>query len=132
MLRSLLAHESVLPPDYLRQVVEFFLPDVRLEDAAFPFAVVATDLATGEPVYLDRGPLRAAVLASCAVPGMTPPVEIGGRRLVDGGVVSLLPTREARRQGGGPVLAVALHHDLARPPAAAPACWRPICAPATS
>jgi NTE family protein len=53
--------------------------------------ITAVDAHTGELVVLDRNagvPLVEAVAASCAVPGVWPPVSTGGRRLVDGGVRS--------------------------------------------
>jgi len=56
-----------------------------------PFAVTAVDAETGEFRTFDRGsgvPLVAAVAASCAVPGVYPPVSIDGRRYVDGGMRS--------------------------------------------
>ncbi|OLT13401.1 patatin [Pseudonocardia sp. CNS-139] len=56
-----------------------------------PLRITAVDADTGEFLLLDRDagvPLVEAVAASCAVPGVWPPVETGGRRLVDGGVRS--------------------------------------------
>jgi NTE family protein len=58
--------------------------------------LVAADLdGGGRRIVLDRdassgldAPLGTAVMASCAVPGMLPPVRVGGRRLVDGGLRS--------------------------------------------
>jgi NTE family protein len=53
--------------------------------------VAAVDARTGEFVALDREsgvPLVEAVAASCAVPGVWPPVTTGGRRFIDGGVRS--------------------------------------------
>jgi NTE family protein len=53
--------------------------------------ITAVDAHTGEFVVLDRHagvPLVEAVAASCAVPGVWPPVNTGGRRLIDGGVRS--------------------------------------------
>jgi NTE family protein len=53
--------------------------------------ITAVDAHTGELVVLDRQagvPLVEAVAASCAVPGVWPPVSTGGRRLVDGGLRS--------------------------------------------
>lgn len=52
-----------------------------------PFRAVAADLATGEEVMLDRGELAFAIRASMSIPGVFPPVEAGGRLLVDGGVL---------------------------------------------
>lgn len=53
--------------------------------------VTAVDAATGEVVAFDREsrvPLRQAVTASCAVPGVWPPITVGARRYVDGGLAS--------------------------------------------
>jgi NTE family protein len=60
-------------------------------DLAVPLRVVATDLDTGEEVVLASGPLRPALLASTALPGVFPIVSHDGRRLVDGGVVNTVP-----------------------------------------
>lgn len=51
--------------------------------------VTAVDANTGTSVVFDRTsgvPLERAVAASCAVPGIFPAVEVGGRRYVDGGL----------------------------------------------
>lgn len=56
-----------------------------------PLVVTAVDAESGEFRTFDRDagvPLVAAVAASCAVPGVYPPVTVGGRRYVDGGVRS--------------------------------------------
>jgi NTE family protein len=58
----------------------------RLEDAQVPVHVVATDLLCGAEVILSSGDPTTAVLASCAIPGVLPPVQHEGRLLVDGGV----------------------------------------------
>jgi NTE family protein len=60
-------------------------------DLAVPLRVVATDLDSGEEVVLAQGPLRPALLASTALPGVFPFVAHDGRRLVDGGVVNTVP-----------------------------------------
>jgi NTE family protein len=60
-------------------------------DLAVPLRVVATDLDTGEEVVLANGPLKPALLASTALPGVFPVVSHEGRRLVDGGVVNTVP-----------------------------------------
>jgi NTE family protein len=71
----------------------------RLEDGVLPLTVVATDVETGEEVLLDRGPIVPALLASSAMPGIYPPVRIGGRWLVDGSVASDAPIGPAVRAG---------------------------------
>jgi NTE family protein len=55
--------------------------------------ISAIDTATGELVTFDRNSgvgLVDAVAASCAVPGVWPPVTIGDRRYMDGGVGSIV------------------------------------------
>ena len=88
-----------------------------------PLVVTAVDAATGEFTPFDRTsgvPLLHAVAASCAVPGVYPPVTIGGRRYVDGGMRSAtnadLATEYDRvvvlapiPRGLGPMISVAGH-----------------------
>ena len=71
----------------------------NLEHATIPLHVVATDIERAEVVVLSRGPALAALLASTAIPGILPPVDIGGRALVDGGVLANVPLLEADALG---------------------------------
>jgi NTE family protein len=64
-------------------------------DLEIPLRVIACDLDTGDEVVLARGPLKPALLASAALPGVFPIVEHDGRRLVDGGVVDSVPLSHA-------------------------------------
>jgi NTE family protein len=78
-----------------------------------PFRAVATDLATGEMVVLDHGDLAGAIRASMAVPGVFAPVALGGKTLIDGGLVANLPVQVARAMGAEVVIAVDLGQPLA-------------------
>lgn len=69
-----------------------------------PFRAVATDLVTGQAVVLGEGDLPTALRASMSIPALFPPVEIGGRLLVDGGVVNNLPVDVARAMGADVVI----------------------------
>jgi len=77
-----------------------------LERLNRPFAVVATDLATGDAVVFRSGNTGTAVHASSAVPGAFKPVRIGGRDYVDGGLTHPVPVRAARAMGADIVIAV--------------------------
>ncbi len=112
LVKSFFLDDSLLGADFFQEMVDFFLPPVRLEDAQIPLWVVATDLKSGQVVVLAKGDLRRAVHASCAVPGVTAPVEIRGRHLVDGGVACLVPTPVAREMAAGPVLAVNVEREI--------------------
>ena len=71
-----------------------------------PFRAVATDLVSGEAVVFEHGELAAVMRASMSVPAAFAPVEIGGRLLVDGGLVNNLPVDVVRRMGADIVIAV--------------------------
>ncbi len=77
-----------------------------LEKLQRTFAVVATDLKTGEEIIFRSGNTGMAVRASCAVPGLFQPTVINGRSYVDGGLVRPVPVSEARALGADFVIAV--------------------------
>jgi NTE family protein len=71
-----------------------FLPGAVPEDfaaLAIPLKIVATDLKARREIVLDAGPLKPAVAASMAIPGLIRPMEVEGRVLVDGAAVNPLP-----------------------------------------
>jgi len=92
----------------LSDLIERVFESRRFEDLKIPMAVVATDLANGEPVVFTHGNLSDAIRASCAFPGLFEPVEIGTRCLADGGLVAPVPTRAARDLGATHVIGVAV------------------------
>ena len=75
----------------LAALIHHSTPARSFSDLEIPLRVIATDLDTGEEVVLARGPLKPALLASAALPGVFPIVMHAGRRLVDGGVVNNVP-----------------------------------------
>jgi NTE family protein len=85
--------------------------DVEFHELKIPFAVVVTDLLTGEPLVINEGRVATAVHASCAVPGFVEPVERDGRLLGDGGVSCNLPGQQVRALGADYVIGV----DLMQP-----------------
>ncbi|TMD41917.1 MAG: patatin-like phospholipase family protein [Chloroflexi bacterium] len=83
----------------LRRVLEKHVPFERIEEASLPLHVVATDLKSGRAAVLASGPAIPALLASCAIPGVFPPVTIGRREYVDGGVANHTPITVAIELG---------------------------------
>lgn len=73
-----------------------------IEDLPLPFTAVATDLHTGQEIWLQSGNLRDAVAASCAIPGLLSPKRLSGRWLVDGAVVNPVPVDVCRAMGATP------------------------------
>ncbi len=90
---------SFMGSDGLRRLVEANITSPRLEDTPVPLKVVAADLSTGMEVVLDRGDPVPSLLASAAIPGVFPPVELDGRVLVDGGVLDNTPISVAVAAG---------------------------------
>ncbi|MCK9392297.1 MAG: patatin-like phospholipase family protein [Syntrophales bacterium] len=111
MVRSFF-RPSLLPAGDFHSLVNFFLPEMDIRRTRIPFCAVTTDLITGRQIVLSEGPLRPAVLASCAVPGAIEPVPSGEWLLADGGITSLVPVHAAREAGADVVIAVTVDRDL--------------------
>lgn len=90
----------------LQDVLEKRTGGARIEMLDTPLCVVATDLASGRAVVLNRGALAPAVAASASVPILYQPVEIDGRLLVDGALTAPVPVDAAREMGADFVIAV--------------------------
>jgi hypothetical protein len=95
----------------LRRWGEKVIGPCCIEDLSPSLAIVTADILTGDEVVFRRGPLWPAVLASCAIPGVLPAQRIGGRVLVDGGLVDPVPVSVAADMGANVVLAVNLCAD---------------------
>ncbi|TSA45782.1 hypothetical protein D4R52_01855 [bacterium] len=78
----------------------------NLEDVRPTLGFVCADIMTGEPVTLALGEIIRAVQASCAVPGLFEPVPWGNKLLVDGGLLSIIPTVQAKEIGADIVIGV--------------------------
>ena len=82
-----------------------------IEDLPIRFAAIATEVKTGHEIWLTRGLLVEAMRASYALPGIFPPVLVGGRWLVDGALVNPVPVSAARALGARLVIAVNVNAD---------------------
>jgi len=91
------------------------LSRVTFEDLTTPLVVTAVDLEAGTQVILHAGPVLPAIRASCAVPGILPPIKLGARWLVDGGLLNLLPVDVAWMAEPDIVIAVKVGATRARP-----------------
>ena len=110
----------------VRRLIRQHVPFSRLEDSPTPLVVMATDLITGDSLTLSTGDVATALLASCAVPGILPPIEIGGRMFVDGGIADDLPVEVAIDEGATQVyvLPVPATHPERSPRHALGHVWR--------
>lgn len=83
----------------IREAIERHLPLRRIEDAAVPLHIVCADTATRDKVVLSEGDAVEALVATTAIPGIYPAVEIGGHTLVDGGLAEDPPLGTAVELG---------------------------------
>ncbi len=80
-------------------IADFIGAEVTFADLRLPFAAMATDIATARPHVLSDGLVLPALLASAAIPGIFPPVQLGPLLLYDGGLVANVPMRQALAMG---------------------------------
>ena len=99
-------HPGLIKGERLIGVMRELVGDHRIEELPIPFTAVATDLATQREVWLNRGPLFDAIRASIAIPMVFTPHRIGGRELVDGGLLAPLPIAATRQNQADLVIAV--------------------------
>jgi NTE family protein len=87
--------DHLVPAHGLSRIIERHIQLTELGAAPVPLHLVAFDLGAGTETVLSEGPAAEAILASCAIPGIFPPVSLGGRSLVDGGVFNNTPISHA-------------------------------------
>lgn len=91
--------DALVPNTALREMIEGAHVATRLENTRIAAHTVATDVSTGEAVVLSSGDTVSALLASCAFPGLYPPIRVNGRVVVDGGVSADAPVLQAEALG---------------------------------
>ncbi len=100
--------KSILKGKKAFRFISKFLSDKTFLETKLSFGVIATDLESGDEVILKRGNIAKAVQASMSVPGIFPPVKIGSKYLIDGGVVNPTPTDLVKKMGADVVIGVDL------------------------
>ena len=101
----------------IRRMIETSLGRPRFEDAQIPLAITATDLETGAEKIFNTGDIVDPLLASTAMPSIFPPVPIGGRNYIDGGVANNVPIAPAVDMGATTVYVMdATSHSRQRRP----------------
>lgn len=101
---------------FFNQLVRADAGERDIAKLPLPVSIVATDIGSGQRVVFRDGSLTLAMRASMAVPGLMAPLDLDGRKLVDGGLVDNLPIREVReRCGAEVVIAVNVGSPLLKP-----------------
>lgn len=102
---------GVIAGTRLANRLEESLGDRLIEELPVRFAAIAAEIGTGHEVWLTQGSLPLALRASYALPGIFPPVHLGGRWLADGALVNPVPVSAARAFGARVVIAVNIDAD---------------------
>lgn len=97
--KMLVRGDRVFENTGIRRLIDTRLGNAHFEDAQIPLGVIATDLETGAEKVFTSGEIMPPLLASAAMPGIFPPVEIDGRRYTDGGVANNVPIQPAIDMG---------------------------------
>ncbi len=92
----------------IEKLIEKHLGKVNFSESDIPMAFVTTNILNGKKVVLNTGSVAKAVSASCCVPGIFHPVELGGQLLVDGGLVENVPISPLKEMGVEIIIAVDL------------------------
>jgi NTE family protein len=102
----------------LRRLLRERLPAQTFADLVVPFECVAASVERAREQWFDSGDLIEPVLASCALPGVFPPVRIGDEHFFDGGLVNSIPLDRAVARGADTVWVLhvgRLEENLAAP-----------------
>ncbi|MBI4335300.1 MAG: patatin-like phospholipase family protein [Candidatus Omnitrophica bacterium] len=89
----------------LENIIRAAINSRDFKDTKNILAITAVDIETGEELYFTDGDLPRIIKASCSLPGIFKPVEIGGRHLIDGGIRQHLPVDIAKKLGAGFIVA---------------------------
>jgi NTE family protein len=107
--------DHLVPTRGLRQIVRRHVELHDLGDAATPLHVVAFDISAADEALLSEGPALEAIVAACSIPGILPPVAIGDKLLIDGGVVNNTPIAQAVELGAERIYVLPTQEPYARP-----------------
>lgn len=90
---------------FCKYALKFHATD-DFNDLPIPFACVGSDIVKGEEFIMDEGFLPMAMKASMSIPTLFTPVDIGGRMLVDGGMINNFPVIKAKEMGADIIIGV--------------------------
>jgi NTE family protein len=99
---------GVLKGQMLMETLQEFVGQHRIEELTIPLTIVATDVVARREIWLNRGDLFDAIRASIAVPTIFTPHTIGGRPLLDGGILNPVPIAPTLRDTTDTTIAVSL------------------------
>lgn len=107
-----IARGGLIKGDLISKFLHSIHVDQPIESYAIPFAAIATDFMTGREIWLQKGPIDAAIRASISIPGIFSPVLLEEKWLLDGGLVNPVPVSACRALGADIIIAVNLQGDI--------------------
>ncbi len=112
-----LSQYGILSNEKMGKLITKHIGDKNLEDAKIPVSMIATNVANGEKVVLEKGSVTKAAMASSCIPGIFKPVEINDNMLVDGGIVENVPINAVKNMGADQIIGVDLNanHKYGKP-----------------
>ncbi len=96
----------------LEKVINKFFPDINIEDLEIKFGCTTLDLVSGEDIYIDKGPLKDAIIKSISIAGIFPAWKEEKRLLIDAGPTAKVPVDGCRCLGANKIIAVNLGSKL--------------------
>lgn len=111
---------GILRAEKILDKVRDILGEATIEELPIPYTAVATDLISGKSVWLQRGPVDAAIRASIAIPGVIAPHVLDGRLLGDGGILDPLPMAPIAAVNADLTIAVSVSGSEPETPATEP------------
>lgn len=109
LLDPSLTAAGVLRAEKILAAVREIIGPRTIESLPIPYTAVSTDLIAGKSVWLQRGPIDAAIRASIAIPGVIAPYLLDGRLLADGGILDPLPMAPLAAVNADLTIAVSLN-----------------------
>ena len=97
----------------LTKLIQRTLSVERFDELQMPLGIMATELVTRQGALFTRGQLQPALLASTALPGIYPPIEINGIRYIDGGVTATVPLGAAVQMGAKSIVVLEVGNTCA-------------------
>jgi len=107
-----IAFGKVIPFEEWSDAMKEMVPDKRFKHTQIPFYATGLDLTQKKEVLFVDGNLRSAIVASCSIPGVFPPVRSGNSIYVDGGWVDKVPVRPLLQMGARTILAVDVSNQI--------------------
>ncbi|MDR3129306.1 MAG: patatin-like phospholipase family protein [Tannerellaceae bacterium] len=98
MIRMNLPTSGLFNMRGLKGFLERNMRSKRIEELEIPMVIVATDFDNGRSREFREGHVVEAVIASCSIPIIFSPVEIGGIHYVDGGLFRNFPVTNIRKE----------------------------------